>query len=266
MIVALYGIPGLSYAELTYMLTELGIGFVTKTGSGPVKQIGSPRKDHVVPVVFQSAKDVVDSKDKIKFRSVVFVTDTFTRLHKELKWPVVGLTVSKNGTPEYTKFDRTDLGNLLQQADKLSQPITVSSEFVAYNPTNEMLEKFKDSALAMSHTLMHKIKDQTVRSETFEFVRMYFMGKVSVDWVMAQVARIGLTEFYSSQLHTILTSVDGKKLRRVVTASIQKPEQLEAFAKKDGISPFDVRYLLSKDKKKDTKKTVKVKVKTKSSR
>lgn len=245
MIVALHGVPGLSFAELTYMLTDLGIGYMAVTTNKPTK-IGDPRTDHVVPVVFKSARSFADHHAKIKFRSVAFICDSYHRLHVELKWPVIGVDVDKKGH-RFKSFHQHDLGMLLQADDQLTTPVKVDIEFTAYDPTEKMVQKFEKSALSQSQTLMYRIKNQELRSKTFMVVREWFVGLIkSKDTLKGRIFTLHKNDKYSTDLLKILLSDHGASLRKAAIEGRAKPTRIDAICKKNKISPFDVRYLLSK--------------------
>jgi hypothetical protein len=247
-IVAVHGVPGLSFAELTYFLTELGIGFVAVIKS-PVK-VGSPNKDRVVPIVFSSAKSLLENRDKIKFRSVAFVCDSYQRLHNELNWNVVGVRELGRDRHEYIRFERQEIGELIQKADKLRTPATINTSVKVYNPTVRLIEKFADSALAKSHTLMHRIKNQDQRAKTFALVKGWFTGQVKgKDVLYTKLSHLHKNDKYLETLMLVLTNKEGMMLRQVVIEGKMHPDKIDGLAKGANVSPFDIRYLLSGPKK-----------------
>lgn len=244
MIVAIYGVPGLSFAEVTYMLTSLGIGYVAVT-KGPTK-IGGPSPDHVIPVVFSSAKQFLDNRSKIKFRAVPLICDSFHKLHTELKIPVVGVEITKKG-PVYTQFSQKELGALLQQADKLTEPAELEIKFKPHDPTKKMISKFSESALSQAQTVVYRVKNQELRSKTFGLIKDWFVGKIkSKESLKLKVYALHRNEKYGSVLESILLSSHGQALRNSVIESQKNMARIEIVCKKNKISPFDVRYLLSK--------------------
>ena len=251
MIVALYGSPGLSFAELTYMMTELGIGFMA-VKDRPQK-IGDPSPKHVIPVIFNSGSSFLKNKNKIKFRSVVFVCESYTKLKREYGWPMIGVIQGKKNQHSYIQFDKKELGLLLQEADQLTVPIDLSSiksVQKVYDPASEMISKFSKSALSQAQTMMYKVKNQELRSKTFELVREWFVGKAkSKDALKTNLHRLHKNPKYVDDLTIILTSPLGMSLRRATTESRKDPKKLEILAKKANLSPFDIRYLLSKGKR-----------------
>lgn len=244
MIVAVYGVPGLSFAEVTYMLTSLGIGYVA-VEKGP-KKIGGPSPDHVIPVVFNSAKQFIDNRNKIKFRAVPLICDSFHKLHTELKLPVIGVEATKKG-PVYLRFSQTELGDLLQKADKLTEPVDLRIEFKAHDPTRKMIRKFAESALSQTQTVVYRVKNQELRSKTFGLIKDWFTGKIkSKEGLKLKVYALHRNEKYGSDLETILLSAHGIALRNSVIEAQKNPARIETVCKRNKISPFDVRYLLSK--------------------
>lgn len=250
MIVAVYGIPGLSFAELTYLLTDLGIGFMAAANGKPSK-VGSPTRDHVVPIVFGSAKVFVENHKKVKFRAVALVCDTYTRLKKELDWPLVGVRELPKDQHEYMQFDRQELGALLQEADKFTEATSVNLNVKVYDPTTDLISTFGDSALSQAQTLMYKVKNQDMRSRTFACVKAWFTGQIkSADALYTKLKSIHDNEKYIDSLLGVLTSKDGNVLRKVVIQGKNDPDKIDALARKVNITPFDIRYLLSTGKKK----------------
>jgi hypothetical protein len=243
-IVAVYGVPGLSFAELTYFITELGIGFMA-VNPKPVK-VGSPTTSRVVPVVFNGAKSFIDNHKRIKFRAVAFICDSYHRLHKELNWPCVGVRELGKDKHEYTPFSSTEIGGLIQQADKLKVQTSVNLSIKVYNPSVTMIEKFSDSALAKSHTMMHRIKDQDTRARTFAIVKAWFIGDVkSKDSLYTKLKNVHVNSKYVEELLTVLTNKEGLALRRAAMEGRNKPGKIDALARKSNVTPFDIRYILS---------------------
>lgn len=249
MIVALFGVPGLSFAELTYLLTELGIGFMAVTDK-PSK-IGEPTRNRVVPVVFSSARSFLLHHSKIKFRSAALVCDTYTKLKREHGWTVVGVNEINKKRHEYIQFGSRELGALLQQADILTTAIRVDEQVPrVYDPASEMIRKFADSALSQTQSMMYKVKNQEVRSKTFALVRAWFVGEIKTsETLMSRLRNIHTSDKYVADLMIIMTGTAAMALRRVTIEGRKDITRIEALAKKANISPFDVRYLLSKGKR-----------------
>lgn len=244
MIVAVYGIPGLSFAELTYSITELGIGFMA-VNPKPVK-VGSPTTKRVVPVVFNGAKSFIDNHKRIKFRAIAFVCDSYPRLHNELNWPCAGVKELGKDKHEYIPFSSNEIGNLIQQADKLTEQTSVNLSIKAYNPSARMIEKFSDSALAKSHTMMHRIKDQDTRARTFGIVKAWFTGDVkSKDALFTKLKNIHMNNKYVDELLFVLTNKDGMSLRKAAIEGKSNPNKIDMLARKCNVTPFDIRYILS---------------------
>lgn len=247
-IVALYGVPGLSFAELTYLLTELGIGFMAVTDK-PTK-VGEPTKDHIVPVVFNSVRSFLVHHKKIKFRAIGLVCDTYTKLRIEHDFKVVGVEEINKKKHRYTQFHREELGALLQEADKQTTRMSVDMESKTYDPASEMIKKFSQSALAQSQTMMYKVKDQEIRSKTFALVKGWFLGDIKTSETLnGRLRSIHTSDKYVADLMVVLTSQPANALRRVTTEAKKNPDRIEVLTKKANISPFDVRYLLSKGKR-----------------
>lgn len=250
MIVAIFGVPGLSFAELTYLLTELGIGFMAVTDKP--QKVGEPNKNHVVPVVFSSARSLLQHHSKIKFRSVALVCDNYAKLKREHGWTVVGTReVSKNGH-EYVQFGSRELGDLIQSADLLARsPVEIEGTVPkAYDPASEMISKFADSALSQTQSMMYKVKNQEIRSKTFAMIRGWFVGDVKTsDTLQSRLRSIHTSDKYVTDLMNIMTAPAALTLRRVTIEVKKNPDRLEIVTKKAKISPFDVRYLLSKGKR-----------------
>lgn len=248
-LVALYGVPGLSFAELTYLLTELGVGFMAVTDK-PTK-VGELTSDRVVPVAFSSARNFLQHHKKIKFRAAALVCDTYAKLHKEHGWDVIGVQETGKKKYEFTQFHTRELHELLQHADTLHEPIVLATENIkVYDPAREMINKFSLSALSQSQTMMYKIKNAEVRSKTFALVRGWFVGDVkTADKLSGKLRSLHTSEKYVTDLMTVLTSPVAMTLRRVTTESRKNPARIEALTKKAHLSPFDVRYLLSKGKR-----------------
>jgi hypothetical protein len=248
MIVALYGLPGLSFAEITYMLTDLGIGFMAVTDR-PIK-VGDPDRKHVVPVVFNSARSFLMNHTKIKFRACAFVCDTYAKLKKEHGWEVVGVTEINKKKHVYTQFHKRELADLLQHADKLRGKTCYATETKVYDPASDLIKKFAQSALAQSQTMMYKVKNQDLRSKTFALVKGWFIGDVKTQETLnSRLSAIHSSDKYVTDLMVVLTSVHALSLRRVTIESRKNPTRIEALTKKANLSPFDVRYLLSKGKR-----------------
>lgn len=248
MIVALYGVPGLSFAELTYLMTEMGIGFMA-VNDKPVK-IGDPNKDRVVPVVFGSARSFLLNHSKIKFRAAAFVCDTYTKLKKEHGWEVVGVEEINKKKHLYTQFHVKEIADLLQHADKLDGQTCYPVETRVYDPAGEMIKKFSQSALAQSQTMMYKVKNQDMRSKTFALVKGWFVGDIKTkETLNSKLDSIHSSEKYVTDLMIVLTSTHALALRRVTIDSRKNPNKIESLTKKANLSPFDVRYLLSKGKR-----------------
>ena len=249
MIVALYGVPGLSFAELTYLLTELGIGFMAVSDK-PTK-IGDPAKEHIVPVVFNSARSFMVHHKKIKFRSVALVCDTYTKLKREHNWPLVGVEEISKKKHVFTEFHLRELGALLQIADTMSERVVIDAEVPkVYDPASEMIKRFAQSALSQSQTMMYKVKDQEARSKTFALVKGWFLGDVKTqETLQGRLRVIHTSDKYLKDLMIVLTSQNAMTLRRVAIESRKNPDRIEALTKKANLSPFDVRYLLSKGKR-----------------
>ena len=248
MITALYGLPGLSFAELTYLLTELGIGFMAVTDK-PSK-VGEPDRAHIVPVVFASVRSFMMHHKKIKFRAVGLVCDTYTKLRIEHDFEVVGVEETSKKKHRYTQFHKEELGALLQEADKLTTRISVGQEGKVYDPASEMIKKFSQSALSQSQTMMYKVKDQEARSKTFALVKGWFLGDVkTVETLQGRLRAVHSNDKYLTELMIVMTSPQAMTLRRVAIESRKNPDKIEALTKKANISPFDVRYLLSKGKR-----------------
>ncbi len=245
MIVALFGVPGLSFAELTYLMTELGIGFMAVTDK-PHK-VGEPTRDHVVPVVFGSARSFLQHHRKIRFRSAAFVCDTYAKLRREHGWEVVGVNEVKK-RHHYTQFRKDELGALLQSVDHLREPISITEELPkSYDPASEMIKKFALSALSQTQSMMYKVKNQEVRSKTFALVRGWFMGEVkTAETLLNRLKAIHTSEKYVTDLMLVMTGPNALALRRVTIEARKDPTRIETLTKKANISPFDVRYLLSK--------------------
>lgn len=247
-IVALYGVPGLSFAELTYLLTELGIGFLAV--SDKPTRIGDPSNKHVVPVVFSSARSFLQHHTKIKFRAAAFVCDTYTKLKSEHGWEVIGVQELGKKKHSYTQFDSAELAAVLQHADTLNEKTAFATETKVYDPASEMIKKFSQSALAQSQTMMYKVKNQELRSKTFALVKGWFVGDVKTQEVLNnRLATIHSSDKYVADLMTVLTSAHAQALRKVTIESRKNPQRVETLAKKANLSPFDVRYLLSKGKR-----------------
>jgi hypothetical protein len=250
-IVSIYGIPGLSFAELTYMLTDLGMGFMAAPSEKKPMKVGEPTSDRVVPVVFGSAKAFMIHYRRIRFRSVALVCDTYSKLNNELNWPMAGVRDLGKGKHEYIRFDREELGLLLRQSDRLRVATAVNLEVKIYNPTNELIEKFSDSALSQSSTLVYKIKNQDQRARTFTLVKSYFTGVVrGSDAVYTKLRSIHDNDKFVDALLAVLTGKEGIALRNVVILGKAEPDKIDMLARKANISPFDIRYLLSTGKKK----------------
>lgn len=247
-IVALYGVPGLSFAELTYLLTELGIGFMAVTDK-PTK-VGEPTKKHVVPVVFNSARSFLMNHSRIKFRACAFVCDTYAKLKKEHGWEVIGVEEVGKKKHVYTRFHQKELADLLQHADKLDGSTCYAVETKVYDPAAEMIKKFAQSALAQSQTMMYKVKNQDMRSKTFALVKGWFVGDIKTkETLNSRLDNIHTSEKYVTDLMAVLTSTHALALRRVTIDSRKNPNKIESLTKKANLSPFDVRYLLSKGKR-----------------
>jgi hypothetical protein len=247
MIVAVFGVPGLSFAELTYLLTELGIGFMAVTDKP--HRIGQPSQNHIVPVVFGSVRSFLQHYQKIKFRSVAFVCDTYTKLAIEHGFGVLGVNKLSSKRHEYTQFHVQELGAILQSVDGLRMPITAENliEPKAYDPAAEMISKFSQSALTQTQSLMYKVKNQELRSKTFLLVKSWFLGDIkSSDTLRSRLKNIHSSDKYVDDLMVVMTASEGQALRRVTIESRKNPNRIEVLTKRANISPFDVRYLLSK--------------------
>lgn len=249
-LVAVYGVPGLSFAELTFMLTDLGVGFVAAQSGKPTK-VGESEGSRIVPIVFGSAKSFMDNYEKVRFRSVAFVCDTYSKLAHELNWPLLGVEVVGKGKHEYKQFDTEALVSLLNESDTLTEPCEINLDIKIYNPTASLIAKFSESALTKSHTLMYKIKDVEIRARTVLLVKAWFTGQVkNSDVLYTKLRDLHTNDKYVDDLLLVLTGKDGMLLRTVVIKSKAEPDKLDNLARKAHISPFDVRYLLSAGKKK----------------
>ena len=247
MIVALHGIPGLSYAEVTYMLSRIGVGFLAVTNKP--QKVGTIDTEHVIPVVFASARAFYTHHAKVNFRAVALICDTYPKLHAEMSWPVVGVEKlpGSNFKHRFTTFTDDDLREVLRIADSNTEATPINLKFTVYDPTDTMIQKFGKSALSQSQTIMYKIKNLDQRSKTFAVIRDWFHGTIRSEEVMrGRVNIIHSNEKFANDLHNVLLSEHAKILRKAVIESKTNVNRIDAICKRAKISPFDVRYLLSK--------------------
>jgi hypothetical protein len=250
MIVAIHGVPGLSFAETTYMLSDLGLAFVGVMEGKKPHISGNLDKRHVTPVVFDSAKSFVAHNHRISLRYVAFVCDSYQRLHVDLGWPVVGVVPKNrnNRIPEFVQFDRKEMGLLLQADDRLREPVQfVTTVTKKASPSDELISKFGVSALSQAQTIVYKIKDQDVRSRTFLVVRRWFMSELSgAEKLRAKLQSLAISRKHAEEMCDVLLSEPGMKLRRAVSIVKKNPDKITLAAKEARVSAFDIRYLMSK--------------------
>lgn len=237
MIQAVYGIPGLTVLELVYFLRSesLSHGVVGNT----LAKWEGKHKVAPYPVVFPSLRKLRSVEHKFKAPVVALVVDCPYVLSSVQGLTLLGAKVDKTNV-NFQPFVATDLKKALKQLK--GRPVSLAPVPVDYVPA--VLKKFRGSSLGGLQTLMYKVKDKEVRAKVNVVVRDYFLtGQPLAKTKRSLSSLVGGSAF--DGLVTLLGSEGCKNLQRAVVAVKDNPSKLKAAARKNKVSPFDVKYILS---------------------
>jgi hypothetical protein len=243
MIVASYGVPGLSMYELCLLFNALNIEYGVAQGRKLVKLNQKP-KQAILPVLFSSTKLFLEKQTRLQSaqtRVVVFVLDNFKTLRYELGIPILGAEEKHLGI-RFTPFTETHLKEALLQVKDRTKQVTITR--TRHNVLAETLKRYNQSSLSELQTFLYKIKDTANRHLVSVVVKKWLASGTSFDSV-AQKLRKVLKADSVDTLKSILTTSEMKTFRKAVVAAAKNPDNLKAIATQYGVSTFDVRYLLS---------------------
>jgi hypothetical protein len=242
MIVAAFGMPGMSTLELTALLHKLGVTFGVVRQGKLVRVQGRMEKQSLYPVVFQNAALFLRTYRKFgKSRVVAFVLDNPYTLQHELELMLVGATFTKNSIL-YSQFTEMDLKNVLLTCKLRHSPMHFQKH--PYSLTQQVLKDYSASSLSGLQTFLYKIKDSESRD---------FVSKVVKKWMTEDedfsVLEPKLKKFLQLKaietLKTIINSPTMKTFREAVRKVAANPAKLQTVAKEFKVNAFDIKYLLS---------------------
>ena len=245
MILAAYGLPGLSVLEVTFMLNQLGIGYGVVVDS-KLEVIKGKTHPSIKVVVFESISSVLKTAPKLRSTKVIaLVLDNPYVLAKEYDLPLLGSSLG-NTRCDFTAFSVTELREALKEASRRTEEVQIKK--TPFNPVPSILKSYNASSLSDIQTQLYRIKDVSQRAEVGRAVKSYFSSKVSLTSLQAKLEKLSTPKVAESFV-TLLQTEGMKTLRSVVQAAVANPSKLKSLAKKKKISPFDVKYLIvTKDK------------------
>lgn len=239
MVVAAFGVPGLTVLELTNLLNQLNVSY------GVVRQlkfefIKLERNTEVKPVVFASATAFYRTQSKFKKSKVLaLVIDTPFTLNKEFGLPLLGATLEKTKC-HFHPVLKEDLLKLID-GKYSDEPVQIVRK--TYTPVTEILKSYNSSALSSLQTQLYKIKDTEVRNEVGLTIKKWMASKESVASLEKNLRKAGPDKI-ALQFVRLLTTAEMKRFREAVQKAKLDPSKLKTIAKKYKISPFDIKYIL----------------------
>ena len=230
MIVAAYGVPWLSVLELTHVMEGLDHPYGVVNRQGLTKLNVDKPQMLVTPVVFASAGLVVNTQKRFKSRILALVVDQETVLEREL-----GLV---NMGPQ--ALGRVQLKSIIRQSQRLTTPVLIERQ--PYSPVADVLSRFKQSSMSMLQTAIHKAKRVDPNTEVGKLVYGWLKSELSAERVRSKLQRLGPK---GEDLCTLMATKEVKKLRMAVTAVAATGEaKIDVVARKHGVTPFDIRFVL----------------------
>lgn len=236
MIVSAYGLPGLSVLELTYMLNSIGVtyGVVINNKLTKVGETLPP----VTPIVFESPSMYARTHARFGARKVsaLVLGDPFT-LEKEYGLPLVGATIEKSRCT-FSHIDEQALKALIVDGPE----VEVSRKL--YDPVPAILKGFESTALAGLQTALYRVKDAETRAKVNRLVKDYFLTSESLISLERKLHNVS-GEKVANLFVKLMQAEDIKRLRDAVHGAKRTPNKIKTIAKKNKVSPFDIKYLLA---------------------
>lgn len=243
MIVANYGVPGLSLYELCLLFNQLNIEYGVVQGR-KLQKINPREKQAILPVLFSSTKSFLESQAKLQTatkRVVAFILDNFKTLRYELGVPILGAEERTLGVT-FTTFTELQLKEALLLVKDRNRSITVTRS--KHNVLTETLKRYAQSSLSELQTFLYKIKDTSNRQQVSVAVKQWIASGKSFDALVAKLKKVLKSEGIET-LRSILTTPSMKTFRKAVVEAAKNPDALKEVATKYHVSAFDIKYLLS---------------------
>ncbi len=237
MLVTSYGIAGLTFLEVCHYLEDLGIDHYRMLAKSKLVE-GVTNLGTII--VFKSKASFIAKLENLEISKrdcCALVVDTRQALDPTNLVPL-GYT-----SKTFSRLTKEDL------FDSLNKPKQPFNFYEGKEPSvfSDLVLKYKsDSIVSFIQTSFYKIKDIDKRKRVVDLATSYILGKISLD----KFKDYSLSFVDSTETSSVLKHLEDPKcikLRRAIKeVGEMNNKRLEKIAKTHNISPFDIRYFLSK--------------------
>lgn len=233
-----YGLPGLSFIETLHFLEELNISYTSISEAVHIFEgIDLPYKI----VVCKSLASFYNKREKLeksKFDVVVIVIDCIETVKK------TNLTLLGYEDNQFVTFVKSDLKKVLKT-------VNVSDTFVfdrkPSNVINKLIEKYNaDSVVQEIQTSFYRIKNTETRKTVVDLIKKFILSKISYKVAYDACNKICSDKELLAVFQNLKTEKTKKLIKALKETGSLENKRLEKIAKSYNLSPFDLRYFLSK--------------------
>lgn len=249
MIIAAYGVPGITVVELALMFNKLNLTYGLVI-SGGLKKVG-PTLDitetdsccqPAFPVIFNSHSTFLRTHGKFKrIKVIAFIVDNPVVLTRSLKIPLLGAYSTKHLTT-FSRVGVNDIKEILIGCTYKDTPIEVSNK--KYKPVDEILKSYEQSDLAKIQTFLYKIKDIDHRERVSKLIKNWLLTSTPFSKIEGRLQK-EIKPRIVDVLKVMLTQLSIDNLRVAIRQVKNNKLSPGKASKQFKISAFDLRYLLA---------------------
>ncbi len=244
MIVAAYGVPGITGIELALMLGKLKVdyGIVKQNSFRKVLLEGRLKPQPIFPVIFTSSTCLLRTQGRFKIAKVVaFVVDNPVVLTRNIKVPLLGAEATTTGL-EFSHITEGVLRSLLIENANKEEQLLFSDH--KYQPIKEILKKYEQSDLSKIQTFLYKIKEVDKRDRVSRLIKTWLLTAAPLSKIESRLQK-EIKPAIVDNLRAMLCQPSVDNLRVAIRQVKQNKLTPTKAAKKYKISAFDLRYLIA---------------------
>lgn len=244
MIVAAYGVPGITVVELSLLFTSINVshGIVKQSILRRVKVNPTGIAQPLMPVIFNSGSTFLRTNLKFKNTKVVaFVCDNPIVLTRNLKLPLIGAETTKRSIT-FSKITEDTLKEILIDCTYRETPLDILDH--KYKPVDEILKLYEQSDLSRIQTFLYKIKEVENREKVSKLVKTWLLTSAPFSKIEGKLQK-EIKHHTVDILKSMLTQSSVDNLRRAIRKVKTGKLSILKAAKLYKVSAFDLRYLLA---------------------